>query len=323
MRLLFLRGQVPKDRPSSQILFENIDECDDMWTQLAYSIAKGEQSELWYWGGQRKNLLGDNFLERWVLDFYTYKSRFNPDVIIARGGFDAYTPILKKYPNAFKIYYGAGKRFFPQGYDGFDLIVVDSPQQLLVVRKKFPKIRSSLFIKPAADNIFFKVEGKKEYDCIFVGNYTSPKRDLKNHGFILKSFPKDLKLLQVGIAPSSIRKRYPHVKFLGWQPRNNLKYLYANAKISIVACTSIDSCPRVIPESLACGCPLLILDSVRFWQEKYITKCTGIVTQQNQYWKVLREMLKSEWNTRGYYESNLSVEHAAEYLSKIIYNKIA
>ena len=46
-KLLFLRGQVPQDRDPKQIMFNNIEECDDVWTQLCYGminrIGKGGQ----------------------------------------------------------------------------------------------------------------------------------------------------------------------------------------------------------------------------------------------------------------------------------------
>jgi len=41
--------------------------------------------------------------------------------------------------------------------------------------------------------------------------------------------------------------------------------------MGIVAVDSeIDSCPRVIPELLACGLPIVVLDKARFWKDKYI-----------------------------------------------------
>jgi len=320
MKLLFLRGQVPIDRDPSQIVFDNINECDDVWTQLAYHLSDGEQSEIWYWGGRRKHYLATNFLERWVPNFSMYRNTFKPDVIIARGGFKAYVPVLSRFSRTFKVYYGAGKRFCPTDGIKYNLIIVDTSQQLRYVQKKYPNILSSMFIKPAADNIFFKCSGKKKFDAIFVGNY-SPRRDIKNHKFILDNFPSDLRLLQSGIS-LGLNRQYRRVKFMGWQPRKKLPGLYAQAKVALVCCKNIDSCPRVIPEALACNCPLLVLDSVRFWKEKYITPYTGVISPSDRYWNELRVMIRKQWNPRAYYLKNLSLQPAARYLSNLIQPKM-
>ena len=54
MKLLFLRGSVPKDRDPRQIMFDDIEKCDDVWSQLASHLSKDGYGEIWYWGGTRK-----------------------------------------------------------------------------------------------------------------------------------------------------------------------------------------------------------------------------------------------------------------------------
>ncbi len=180
MNLLFLRGSVPKDRDPNQIKFTNLVKCDDVWTQLASHMSKDGFGEVWYWGGRREVVYRCNFVERWVSDYKKYKTSFKPDVVFARGGFPQYDTIFERFPKAFKIYYGAGRRFLPQSrFKNYDLILVDTPKQLARARKTFPKVRSELFIKPAADNIFQPCSATKDYDVIFSSN--EHKSGIKGH----------------------------------------------------------------------------------------------------------------------------------------------
>ena len=267
MKLLFLRGQVIQDRDPKQIMFDSLESCDDCWTQLAYALCKDDYGEIWYWNGKRKVAYKFNFIDRWVPSFKIAMPSFQPDIIFARGGFSEYDDILRKFPKAFKIYYGAGKRFYPTtNFKDYDLILNDTPEQVKKTREIFPFTRVELFIKPAAENIFYPHQYEKIYDVIMIGNKT--KSNLKGHDFVLPNWPKNLSLLQVGIIQKDIINKYKNIDFTGWVPRKKIPHLYAKAKVAIVCCTTKDSCPRVIPEALACNCPILVLDRVNFWKEK-------------------------------------------------------
>lgn len=322
MKLLFLRGQVPQDRNPKQIMFDSLVECDDVWTHLASKIAINGYGEVWYWGGQRYIKYSDNFVERWLPNFNTDKYDFNPNIIFTRGGFSEYDKILRRHPTAFKIYYGAGRRFLPTStFTDYDLILNDSPEQLAITRKKFPHIKSTLFVKPAAENIFKPIPSSKQYDIIFVGNETTT--NIKGHNFMLPHIPQHLRVVQVGIVSQKLRQLYPHIHFTDWIPRNQIPILYGKSKIAICGCNIIDSCPRVIPESLACGCPLLILDNVAFWQQKYITNTSGIVTSQDNFIDMLLWMVKNYKNFSPYkhYYSELSLDIAAKNLMQFLEKK--
>ena len=319
MKLLFLRGRVPIDRDPRQIMFNNIDACDDVWSQLANHLSKDGYGEVWYWGGKRKVAYRDNFIERWVPDYKRHKPLFTPDVVFSRGGFPQYDVVLERYPKAYRIYYGAGRRFLPQSsFRKFDLILVDTPQQLKKARKAFPKVRSELFIKPAADNVFKPHNESKVYDVIFSSN--EHRAGIKGHNFILPLFPDDLKMIQTGISSPKLRAKYPKIEFTGWIPRRKLSVLYAKSKIAVVCCADVDSCPRVIPEALACGCPLLILDSVNLWHDKYINDQTGRSVTKEDFFMEMRSMIDmyEEYSPYNYYRENLSLEKAAEHIKGII-----
>jgi hypothetical protein len=104
---------------------------------------------------------------------------------------------------------------------------------------------------------------------------------------------------------------------------------YAKCKVGIVTVAgNIDSCPRVIPEMLACGLPIIVLDEVRFWKDKYIESVassrsqfsTGEVTNKANFWDYVKFVLNNLtlYEPRKYYEENLSLESSAKFLiSKI------
>lgn len=317
MNLLFLRGSIPKDRDPKQIIFNNLEECDDVWTQLAQTLSKDGKGELWYWGGKRTTHYRHNFIERWIPDFKSVKNDFIPDVIFARGGFPEYDPILKHYPNVFKIYYGAGKRFVPQTFKNFHLILVDTPEQKEKASKIFPNIKIELFIKPAAENIFSPQKRDKKYDVIFCAN--EHKSGIKGHDFILPLLSK-FKTLQVGIASVELQKKYPDITFTNWIPRKDIPELYAQSKIAIIPCSDVDSCPRVIPEALACNCPILVLDTVNLWREKYITPQTGRIMTKSTCEEEIRRMIKDyeTFTPYNYYHKELSLSVATEHIRSLI-----
>lgn len=317
MKLLFLRGQVPTDRDPRQIMFDDIEACDDMWTQLARELSRDGYGEVWYWGGKRQVQYADNFVERWVPSFDKSNPIFIPDVIFARGGFPHYDGILGRLPG-FKIYYGAGRRHVPQTrFRNYNLILTDSHKQLRDIQKTF-KTPSSIFLKPAAENIFKPLSLEKEFDVIFVGN--EAKDDKKGHHYALSSIPKDKSVVCVGIASGKMRSKYPRVKFTGWVPRKTIPKYYARARVSLICASTVDSCPRVIPESLACGCPLMVLDSVKFWKQKYITPRTGILFNKSELPGKLAEMLSQldSFDPYTYYQQNLSMSNAAEFIKGLI-----
>lgn len=323
MNFLMLRGQVPQDRDPQEIVFNAIEEVDDTWTQLFFAMIKPEdQAELWYWGGDRGHKFAENFIERWIPNFATYKSSFVPDIIFCRGGFKEYHSVLKRFPSAFKIRYGAGRRFLPcQGFYDYDLLLQDSKEQLRVCKQRFPQIRSSLFIKPAADNLFYPIDGvEKEYDICFPANGMTVR---KGHDFIYPTLPKDLRVLNLGLPSSRVGKPDNVTSYSVVKSKMN-KHIQ-KCKVGIIASTlqgtmSWDSCPRTLPELLSCGLPVVVLDELEFWNEKYINSMTGEVASRDNYWEVVRDVLNNYdcYDSRRYYEENLSVRHASDFMRSMV-----
>jgi len=318
MKLLFLRGQVPQDRDPQEIVFDCIQDNDDMWTQLAFEMAKGEEGQIWYWGGKRKQRFSESFLERWIPNFGIDRHDFDPDVIFCRGGFEPYDKVLKRHPRAFKIYYGAGIRYLPKfGFRDYDLILVDSERQLQAAKDQYPRIKSDLLIKPAAENIFKPVHAEPEFDIMFAVNHAK----MKGLDFFLKHLPSDLKAIVVGNTPKDIIRKSPQVHFTGQKlPRKDLPSCYARAKVSVCCSTSYDSCPRVIPESLACDTPIVVLDSVHVWRGRYINELTGRSSSPQDFFATVRGVSQNihAYKPREYYDKNLSIAACKERILKSI-----
>ena len=205
-----------------------------------------------------------------------------------------------------------------QGFYKYDLLLQDSIEQLEICKQRFPQIRSSLFIKPAPDNLFYPMlEVKKEYDICFPANGA---QDFKGHSMVYNTVPPELTLLNLGNNPRKFK--YPSNVTSYRVLKTEISKHISKCKVGIVAVRAeIDSCPRVIPEMLACGLPIVVLDSVRFWKEKYIVSgVTGELANEDNFWTVVKHVLDNvdKYNSRKYYEENLSLEVAAKFLrSKI------
>jgi len=321
MNFLFLRGQVPRDRNPQEIVFNTIEECDDVWTHLIFNMTQSQdQTELWYWGGNREHKFSSNFTERWVNNFDKYTNEFVPDVIFCRGGFQQYHPVLKRFPNAFKIYYGAGRRFLPQpGFYNYDLILQDSPQQLKISQEKFPKSYSSLFVKPAIDHIFKPLDIEKKFDIVFPAN--GSQHTLKGHSFVFKGLPNQYNCLNLGNpSPLKMPSHISRKRVL----RPDMPQYLQQAKVGIVCCGGdVDSCPRVIPEMIACNIPVVVFSETRFWQDKYITPETGIISNRKNFWSNVEYVLNNleKYNPRSYYDKELSLKKASEFILNIIHER--
>ena len=324
MNWLLLRGEVPKDRPASEILFDSIKECDDVWSNLVYTMmAPDDYGEIWYYNGpHREHKLAYNLVERWIPDFKTHKTNFVPDVIFCRGGFQEYHPVLKRFSDTISIYYGAGRRYLLQpGFQDYNIVLQDSPEQVEICKQRFPKALTTLFIKPAPDNLFYpRPEIEKIYDICFIANGA---QDFKGHTLVYTTLPPWFTLLNLGNNPRNFK--YPSNVTSYRVLKTDMPKHIAKCKMGIVAVgAEIDSCPRVIPELLACGLPIVVLDTVRFWKDKYINSVTnsrspwasGELANRDNFWTIVQYVLDNldKYDPRKYYEENLSLEIAANFL---------
>jgi len=158
---------------------------------------------------------------------------------------------------------------------------------------------------------------EKEYDVCFSANGAQP---FKGHDFVYSTVPKDLKLLNLGNNPRHFK--YPDNVTSYRVLRPEMAENIAKCKVGIVTVSSdIDSCPRVIPELLACGIPIVVLEGVRFWREKYIVSgVTGELANVDNFWEKVRYVLDNvdAYTSRKYYKENLSLDHAGKFIRETI-----
>ena len=321
MKALFLRGSVPppKDHPE-KLLYNHINNCEDMWTQLFHHflVATKSSGELLYERGQR-SFKNERFVEKWVPLFRNYKPDFKPDLIICRGGFPYYDAIIKRFPKAKKVYYGAGKRYFPTtDFTNYNLFIVDAERQKKAIENKGK--RAELFIKPAA-SLFKPHKVQKDFDVCFMANGVQFK--IKRHRLFLESFAgTNYRILNLGNKnPQMValaKKLKVKITWAGWSLRKSLPKQISRCRVGVCCSTNHDSCPRVIPEYLACGLPVVATKNINFWQKKYITPQTGALVDENKLVEGVKQIISKSINPLTYYNSHLSLGKAAEYLASLV-----
>ena len=252
------------------------------------------------------------------------------DYIFSRGSFQWQADILRKFPNAYKIKYSAGRRIFPEPDINYSLILCDSDNQKQQILQRYPKARVELFIKPAAWH-FKPIECKKEYDICFIAKHQ--QAHFKGTKWVYETVPRDLKVLHLGGDGSLNPPPNVTCKQVG---RIDIPAEISRCKVGIVPYwNQIDSCPRIIPEMLACGLPLIIADELNFWEEKYrygYYEGSGLgwfinltVSSKETFWQLAcYELAKQKYRTgvdenmTDYYQKNLSIPIAAKYIKGLI-----
>ena len=319
MHIVFLRGAVPppSEHPE-KLLYDSIENCEDMWTQLFHRVLQfsGATGELLYQTGtkDRRTVVSGPMVERWVPSIKKYTPDQQTDVIIARGGFDYYDGFVQRFPVAKKIYYGAGKRFYPQGYNDYDLFLVDTEKQL---RKVWGKGRKAEYLLKPAATLFSPQDVDKIYDVCFMANAT--QADIKRHKWLIKQLAgSTLRVLNIGNTNKKLKafakERGALVTWAGWHLRKDLPALISQCRVGVCCSTAVDSCPRVIPEYLACGLPVLVTPDVRFWRERYLTEDTGVPVSDDAVVRGAHCLMERALDPHPYYTANLSMDAAAKRL---------
>ena len=278
---MMLRGKFDKNNA------HNYRDNTDVWIQLVEELAKPHDALIWW--------KGNNGVAAKIVD---------PGYIFCRGGFDYYIPLLKKFPKAYKIYYGAGKRFLPDDKIKYNLILVDTEKQKQKVLKKFPGSNVHTWLKPAARH-FKPIDVKKKYDVCYVANCHSKFQEkIKRVKWVYKTAPKDLRILHLG--QSSI-KPPKHIKVKQVTLKEMPKYIN-QCKIMIVPYKDYDSEPRVIGEALACNVFPLCFCSVN-------TDRWGSAYSKGTLWDNVRFAIEEKW---GADEDAVTIEQAATHIRKLI-----
>lgn len=301
MNWLFLRGQWDERTENS------IRSNDDAWLQLFVELASESDDTgiIMFWGKNRRIELRHNINIIGIDDFSNIGELNGVDIVFARGGFPEYDHVIKKCVNAKKIYYGAGRRYLPNS-DIYDMILCDTVHQSDMVFMHC-KGKTELLIKPFAKH-FKYIPMEKKYDVCFIANGT--QENIKGIKFVYETAPADISILHLGY-PGKFKKP-DNVHQLRVDRIDMQKYIN-QCKMGIIPYfdNSYDSCPRVIPEMLACGLPLLVSDNLIYNNKLYKTKW---VNKEN-FWDRARTMFDSfhdyEFNAINA-ANTFDIKHAAE-----------
>lgn len=276
MNILFLRGKV--DSRTQKV--KNLSQHSDMWTHLAHAMCNdGDHALIAYWGGERSVKYNDRLTEVWVKDFKYHNFEFKPDLIFARGGFKEYHHVLRRYPSAKKVYYGAGVRYLPdKEYSDYDLVVVDLIDQAIKVRKKYPSIKVLEWMKPVAPH-FKPYNVEKKYDICYIANGQQAK--IKRIKWVYDTKPEHLSMLHLGY-PSKYKLPSNTVQFR--VDRMDMPKYISMCRAGIAPYTGYDSGARAISEMRACGLTVII--------RRDTVDNISLCAYEDIYWKAVLHALK-------------------------------
>lgn len=304
--MILLRGEIDTKT------LKSIENDDDVWLQLAKSIDPFALVGFFAEPGgcNRHYSIGQyDFQEISCPKIDTSRS-----TCFSRGGFPWQAEIMRQNNFKFKIRYGAGRRIFPEYDIWYDLILVDSTKQKRLVKARNKRYPVELFIKPAARH-FKYVDVEKKYDICFIAKDEQAK--FKGVRWVYDTIPKSLNVLHLG---SDGRYNPPSNVTCMRVNRIKMPNYINQCKIGIVPYwNEIDSCPRIIPEMIACGLPVICSDQVHYWREKYpcnhidVTNFWGVV--QNKTFDYSYSMVD---DMTRHYKDNLSIEKATEHLLELV-----
>jgi len=307
MKWLFLRGEW--DKNNEYCALNKL----DMWLELFEELVGDGQGYVWY--KDNKNH-GYRYSDKLMVICGKLPKvvRDSCGIVFARGGFDYYNKVLKKF-KGFRVYYGAGKRTVPSKKPYADLILVDSLNQKEKVEKRL-NVKSQVFAKPAA-SIFKPMDIPKKYDVGYVA--VIPEDDRKRCKWVYKTCPADLKVLQMGNTPKKLKT--PKNFTIKTVRRDKMVKLINQCKVIIVPYTGDDSGPRIIPEAMACGVPVMIMDTVNYWKEQYAGGFYCYHLKKKDFWPMVKAIVdKGSSSVMGSPE-HLSLKSCASHLKGIISDK--
>lgn len=257
-------------------MWNSLEESTDMWEHLFAAMVRPDESgTILYWGGKRAVRYRGNLCVRWVPSMDDYKPDKAPDVIFARGGFHEYDRLLRRYSDVIKAYYGANHGI-PKRGASYDCVFADTANQRdEAVSRGF--VAHKIY-KPAAPN-FYPRDVTKKYHCCFVAIHSKDRR--KRVDWVYRTVPRHLKVLHLGYAPhikppsNIVVKRTTHDK---------MPKAMSKCKILIAPYSKEDSGPRVIPEAIACGLHVVVLDDT-------YTPCSVVRGNKVDFWQRVEDTL--------------------------------
>jgi len=321
--------------PPSNTLSTN----EDMWTHLfleALSQTSGVQGVMVRMGDFYEVQYSDRLREVRLPSLDCLPELVKKEsLIINRGGYREYLPYLERHQGIPSIYIGAGRRWNPLDrhwspwMEGVrvDVVLVDSAKQKETLDQL--QIESVVFPKPALDTFFFSKETKpKKYDLVF--NCHRPE-EFKGGPWLAERVPDGCRVLVIGPENKWLererRKGRICVIYTGKVKRQDVAGFVSQARVAVVCDDGVcDSGPRVLPEFLAMGVPVIVRNAVRVDFQSYINDQTGRLVGDDtfEFHDALKQLLVVASSGLGrkriirHYMHNLSMDSAGERFCAII-----
>ena len=202
-------------------------------------------------------------------DLFYFKNR---SFYFVRGNY--YNLYDKLIGNNDSILYPATSLIYNSNYElqtqkvinyNFKNLLYDEPENKNLWQQMFPKSNLIHFVKkPISDFVYLNLE--RQYHIIFVA---SEKQPTKNHHLFIEMLKyydnKEYKLnvIYIGnlIEINNLRLKNINLSIKFWVDHNELIKLYNQSKVNILF-SGRDALPRVLIESLACGCFNIALDTI-------------------------------------------------------------
>ena len=319
-RWLFLRSAHKGGALTSPPPIQILDPHADMWTGLFSEIVRqvGGEGQVRVLG-EPCEVLGAGLTIRRDRDFTSRMEK--PDVVFNRGGYADYLPALHAWPDAVRVYYGAGKRYCPADGIFYHVILVDTHAQREKVAAKHPDSRVAVFHKPAAA-CFVPLDAEKRFDVVFVCHTAA---EFKGHRWLISRLPKHCRVLRIGSRDPWFAAGHDSGQFdvmvTGNIRPGEIPAWACQARVGVVCDDgTADSGPRILPEYLAMNIPVVVRDTVRVDVDAYVTSETGLVGDDNTFADRLEEVL-GDWPARSprrFYEQHLAMERAAARIVSLV-----
>ncbi len=147
----------------------------------------------------------------------------------------------------------------------YSIVLYDEQSNYDSLSKIYPESRLLKFNKAASPSFYFNINSHRKYDILFTGTTI---QKTKNHNLFyeivdgLVSSNHDISIAIVGASEGieELKKRWGgNVEIFERVSKSVLCDIYNNSRFHLIT-SGRDCFPRTIPESIVCGCHLLVID---------------------------------------------------------------
>lgn len=314
------QGQVAKNDD----YYEDSSTSTDYYVSLCDELLKYfDRVEIWYQGDNEHKpctafVHNSGLIERyWPEGFEGVTEKDAPDVLFVRGDKDAYHSVIRKFRDAFKVYYSAGHYYLPPSGFQWHLVFVDDPRHVKEAEEDaYCPVR--LFKKSCVDKYFPGRRGEGAVDIYFTCN--APQAGIKGLRFFLRLLSRELRGISafcVGLRDAGMEKEFAGlpVYFTGFLPRTWVGQLMARSKLGLVLSNERDGSPRVISEYLCADLPIVVREQTTC-SPFYVNDRTGVTPCDADMAGAIKYVLgnRDKFDPRNYFMEHLTMEKSAEWI---------